>query len=191
MDTTGNTRSRYGAASIFFHWLMVVLIVAVYAAMDLKSLTPKGSAGRANMATWHYLLGLSVFLIVWLRLAASWIGVTPAIDPPPPAWQDRLAGLVHVLLYAFMIVMPLLGWLTVSAKGESVGLLGFTLPPLTAKNDAFAKTVKDVHESLATVGYFIIGLHALAALFHHYVVRDNTLLRMWPRNPMPVSRRWG
>jgi cytochrome b561 len=55
------------------------------------------------------------------------------------------------------------------------------LPALTGKNEGLANVYKDIHENLATVGYFLIGLHAAAALYHHYVKRDNTLRLMWPR----------
>jgi cytochrome b561 len=77
--------------------------------------------------------------------------------------------------------MPLLGWLTLSAKGEPVPFFGLELPALTGKNEELAILFKAIHANLATVGYFLIGLHAAAALFHHHVRRDNTLRLMWPR----------
>ena len=109
------------------------------------------------------------------------LGTKPVIEPTPPAWQNHLAALVHLLLYALMIALPLLGWLVLSAKGESIPFFGMQLPPLIGENVSLGKQLKEVHETIATVGYFIIGLHALAALFHHYVVRDNTLKLMMPR----------
>ncbi|HEY5292340.1 MAG TPA: cytochrome b [Burkholderiales bacterium] len=176
-----NTKSGYGSPAIMFHWVMAVLIVAVYAAMDLKSFSQKGSALREAMASWHYVLGLSVFVLVWLRLLVRLTGVTPAIEPAPPAWQATLAKVVYRALYVFMIVMPLLGWLTLSAKGAPVPFFGLELPALTGKDEGLAILFKAIHENLATVGYFLIGLHAAAALFHHYVRRDNTLRLMWRR----------
>jgi cytochrome b561 len=110
------TRAGYGWLSISFHWLMLLLIVAVYATMDLKSIFPKGSPGREAMAIWHYTLGLSVFVLVWSRLLIRFAGADPAIEPALPAWQALLARVMHWALYALMIGMPLLGWLTLSAK---------------------------------------------------------------------------
>jgi len=176
-----NTKSAYGSPAIFFHWLTVVLLVAGYAAMDLKSFSQKGSALREAMASWHYLLGLLVFALVWPRLLLRLAGLAPAVEPAPPAWQATLAKAVYRALYVFMAVMPLLGWLTLSAKGEPVPFFGLELPALTGKNEGLAILFKAIHENLATVGYFLVGLHAAAALFHHYVRRDNTLRLMWPR----------
>ena len=176
-----NTKSGYGSLAILLHWLMLVLIVAGYAAMDLKSLSQKGSALREAMANWHYLHGLLVFGVVWLRLLVQWSGRAPEVEPAPPAWQVALAKAVHRALYVFMAAMPLLGWLALSAQGDAAHILGLQLPALTGKNEGVAKLFKDVHENLATVGYFLIGLHAAAALYHHYVKRDNTLRLMWPR----------
>jgi superoxide oxidase len=176
-----NTKSGYGSPAILFHWLMVVLIVAGYAAMDLNSFSQKGSALREAMASWHYLLGLLVFALVWLRLLVRLTGLAPAVEPAPPAWQATLAKAVYRALYVFMAAMPLFGWLTLSAKGEPVPFFSLELPALTGKNEGLAILFKDIHGNLATVGYFVIGLHAAAALFHHYVRRDNTLRLMWPR----------
>jgi cytochrome b561 len=176
-----NTKSGYGSLAILLHWLMLVLIVAGYAAMDLKSLAQKGSALRAAMANWHYLLGLLVFALVWPRLLAQSSGRAPEVEPAPPAWQAALAKAAHRALYVFMVAMPLLGWLALSAQGDPVYIFGSELPALTGKNEGLTKFFKDVHENLATVGYFLIGVHAAAALYHHYVKHDNTLRLMWPR----------
>ena len=176
-----NTTAGYGWLSILLHWLMLVLIVAVYASMEFKSIFPKASAGREAMATWHYILGLSVFFLAWLRLLVRLGGSAPAIEPALPAWQAKIAKAVHWALYALMIALPLLGWMTLSAKGTSVPFFGIELPALVGESRAQAKWLKEIHETLATAGYALIGLHAAAALYHHYLKRDNTLRLMWFR----------
>jgi cytochrome b561 len=158
---------------------MLLLIVAVYATMELKSIFPKGSPSREAMAIWHYMLGLSVFFLVWLRLLMHFAGPDPVIEPALPTWQVLSAKVMHWALYGLMICLPLLGWLTLSAKGTPVPFFGLELPALIGKSEALAKWFKDVHEATATAGYFLIGLHAAAALYHHYWKRDNTLRLMW------------
>jgi len=177
---TRDSDGRFGALSIALHWLMALLIVAVYACMELHEFFPEGSALRAGLKTWHYMLGLSVLLLVVLRIVARLAGTAPPITPAPPLWQARLAGLIHLALYALMIGMPIVGWLTLSAGGEPIPFFGIELPPLVAADEAWADWIKEIHETGASVGYFLIGGHALAALFHHYFVRDNTLRRMLP-----------
>ncbi len=175
-----NTVKGYGILSMLFHWLMLLLLVAVYATMEFKSNYPRGSAGRESLAVWHYTLGLSVFVLVWLRLLIQSFGSSPAIDPPPPAWQIKLARYMHWTLYLLLIGLPLLGWLVLSAKGTPIPFFGIELPALIDKSESLAKGLKQIHEAIATAGYFLIGAHACAALYHHYVQRDNTLRLMSP-----------
>ncbi len=175
-----NTASRYGSLSIGLHWLMLLLIAAVYACIELRGNFPKGSDVREGLKTWHFMLGLSVLVLVFVRVAVHFIGTVPRIEPDPAKWQSLFAKLMHFALYALMIGMPLMGWLTLSAEGKVVPFFGLQLPPLVGESKSVADWAKQLHETGGTVFYVLIGLHAAAALFHHYVVRDNTLQRMLP-----------
>ncbi len=183
-----NNRERYGALSIAMHWLMLLLMVAVYVCADLREIFPKGSDLRDGMKVWHNMLGLLVFTLVWLRLALLLWGTKPVDVSPSPAWQKRAAGLMHVALYVLLIALPLSGWLALSAAGKPVPFFGLDLPPLMGESKSVARAIKEVHEFGGTAGDAFIGLHAAAALFHHYVMHDNTLLRMLPRRPVAARR---
>jgi superoxide oxidase len=176
-----NSEVRYGTLSVGLHWLMLVLLVAVYACIELRELYPRGSDPRALLKTWHYMLGLSVLALMTVRLLARWSGPTPVIEPSIRAWQTLASKAVHVALYAFMIAMPLAGWLILSSKGETIPFWGLELPPLTGANEALSETVKAWHELGASLGYWVVGAHAAVSLWHHYVQKDNTLVRMLPR----------
>lgn len=179
--TLTNTRDRYGSLSIALHWLMLILLAAVYACIELRGMFPKDSAERALMKDLHFMLGLSVFVLVWLRLLLRVISPTPRIEPNPPAWQRGLATLMHWTLYAIMIGLPVAGWLILSASDKPIPFYGFNLPALIAPDPDLGKQIKGWHELIASLGYWLIGLHALAGLYHHYVSRDNTLRRMLPK----------
>lgn len=174
------TQSRYSGLSIAMHWLMLALIAGVYACIELKGNFPKGSETRELLKQWHFMLGLGVFALVWLRILGRLLSPTPPIEPAAPAWQNVLAKLMHLALYALMIGAPLAGWLILSAAGKPIPFFGLELPPLIDKNPDLAGQIKEIHETAGTVGYWLIGLHAVAALFHHFVSRDNTLTRMLP-----------
>jgi cytochrome b561 len=175
-----NTEQRYGRLSMTLHWLMLALMIGVYACIELKGNFPKGSDTRELLKQWHFMLGLSIFALVWLRILARLIAPTPKIMPSIARWQAIPAKLMHLALYLLMIGAPLAGWLILSAAGKPIPFFGLELPALMAKNPPLAGQIKEWHELAGTAGYWLIGLHALAGLFHHYLVRDNTLLRMLP-----------
>lgn len=176
-----SSHDRYGSLSIGMHWLMFLLLVAVYALIELREVYPKGSDPREAMKLWHSMLGLSVFLLVFIRLAIRLTGPAPPIQPPMAVWQHWLARITHLALYLFMIAQPLLGWLLLSAEGKPIQFFGLPLTPIWSEGEAYAELFEEVHEVIGTTGYYLIGLHASAALFHHYFLRDNTLLRMLPQ----------
>jgi cytochrome b561 len=171
---------RYPAMLIAIHWLTLLLLVGVYATIELKGAFAKGSDARELMKHWHAMLGLAVFGLVLLRLPLRLALPSPPITPAPPPWQRWLAIAMHGALYALLIVLPVLGWLTLSAKGAPVPFFGLELPALIGPDRGLARTLEDLHETIGTLGYWLIGLHAAAALSHHYLVRDDTLHRMWP-----------
>jgi cytochrome b561 len=175
-----NRQTGYSSLTISLHWLMLLLMIATYAMMELKTIYPKGSPGRDNMAFWHFSLGLLIFCFVWVRLWTRSTGTAPVVQPAMPTLQMRTAKVMQFALYVLMIGLPLLGWLTLSAKGKPIPFFGTELPALMDKDQDTAKLLKQLHTTLANAGYFLIGLHAAAALFHHYVKRDNTLRLMLP-----------
>ncbi len=175
-----NTSTRYGSLSISIHWLVLLLFIAVYATINLRELYSKGSDPREALKTWHFMLGMLVFVLLWLRLATRLSGPTPGIQPEPARLQQLSAKLMHLALYALMIVMPLSGWLLLSASGKPIPFFGLQLPALISENKDLAKTIQEIHEFIGTTGYYLIGLHAAAALYHHYIKHDNTLTRMLP-----------
>ena len=129
------------------------------------------------------MFGLLIFFLVWVRLALRLKYAAPRIEPALPRWQARAATLVHVLLYVLMIGMPLAGWLMLSAYGKPIPFFGLTLPALMGPDKALGGQIKEVHELVGNLGYFLIGVHAAAALLHHYLKRDSTLRAMLPTTP--------
>ncbi|PXW77514.1 cytochrome b561 [Blastomonas natatoria] len=175
-------KQRYAPVSIVLHWAMLLLITGGYACILLRGYFPRGSDLREGLKTWHFMLGLSVLLLAVIRIAARLLTARPPITPQPPAWQIQMSTGVHWALYAFMLVMPLLGWTILSAEEKTIPFYGLHLFPLVAPSKALATQVQEVHETIGTIGYFLIGLHAAAALLHHYYYKDDTLKRMLPGN---------
>ena len=173
-----NPPGRYSTVSVVLHWLMFLLIAATYAAIELHEGFQRGSAVRQTLETAHYVLGLSVFALVWLRLAARLAWPAPAAIEQ--GWRHVASALTHALLYVLMIAMPLMGWILLSAEGETVRILGAKLPLLMGEDRSLAELVEELHELGGTIGYWLIGLHAAASLFHQYVLKDRLMARMRP-----------
>ena len=174
------TPLHYTHTAILLHWLIFALIacsfpLAVYMA-DLP-LSPQ----KLKFVSWHKWIGVTVFLLAIARVA--WRLRHPAPAPPPamPAWQRHVAGATHVLLYALIVVIPLSGWLMSSAFGVPTVYLGLVqLPDLLARDKALAEQFKLVHLALNYTLLAVVVIHAVAALKHHLVDRDDVLTRMLP-----------
>ena len=176
--TNPQTAARYSKPVVILHWLMLLLMIGVYAFIELKVLFVKGTPPPELMKTIHFTLGLTVFLFVIVRIYFRITSATPAIQPALNPIMHYISTVMHLALYALMIAMPIAGWLILSAAGKPIPFYGLELPPLIAKNKELAKTIKELHETAGSIGYFLIAGHALAGLFHHYIKRDNTLARM-------------
>lgn len=174
---TRTATGRYSTTSIVLHWLMLILLVGVYALIELREFYPRGSDLREGMKAWHFALGLSVFALVWLRIVARLVTAAPP-SLAEPAWRSLSAKAVHLALYGLMIAMPLAGWVILSAEGDAIPFWGLSLPAIAPVDEALAHNVEELHELGGTVGYWLIGLHAAASLFHHHVLKDGLMARM-------------
>ena len=87
----------------------------------------------------------------------------------------------HLVIYLLFIALPVIGLVMMYNRGNPWFAFGLTMPYASEANFERVDSLKSWHETLANLGYFLIGLHAAAALAHHYFWKDNTLLRMMPR----------
>ncbi|HDR9474253.1 cytochrome b [Burkholderia multivorans] len=169
---------RYNKPAIFFHWIIFVLVALAYLAIEIRG--PKGSDSRAFWMNVHFTAGTLVLALSVLRVLWRAIGRTPA-PVAQPALLKWLATLAHIALYVFIIAQPLLGIMMVNLGGKPVSLdwLGVSFT-LFGPDKALRPTIKEAHELIGNAFYFVIGLHALAALYHHFIKRDDVLRRMAP-----------
>lgn len=173
-----NNSARYPRAIVILHWLMLLQLIVVYGFIELREIFPKGTEPRELMKEVHYMLGLTVLALVIARLYFKAKSSRPVIQPEPTRMIQILSKTMHFVLYALMIGMPIAGWLMLSAAGKPIPFFGLELPSLIAKNKELADTIKELHKTAGSAGYFLIAAHALAGLYHHYIVRDNTLKRI-------------
>jgi cytochrome b561 len=171
---------RYGAMAQSFHWLTALLVVAAYA------LSPGGSEQRVYAAATdfsrqaHETLGLCVFAIVLLRLLWRAIDAAPE-RIPMPLWVKRSSTLVHGMLYALLVGLPVTAVTGAWLGGHPVTLLGgASIGPLGAPNHDTGRLIASIHGWLGTAILWIAGLHAAAGLCHHFILKDRVLWSMLP-----------
>jgi cytochrome b561 len=151
-----------------------------YVFINLFELFPRGSATRNNVLASHYTVGLAVLLLVLPRVVVRLRNGRPPISPPPPHWSEWFGNVTHLALYLFLLIQPILGIITLQVGAKPVTLFGITLLPafVATPNRVLSHQLEHIHGTLGTVFYYVIGLHIAAALWHHFVRRDNTLQRM-------------
>jgi cytochrome b561 len=184
---TFSTHRRYGAVAQSFHWLTVLLIAGAYllspGGREARIYAPAGDFDRAL----HESLGLLVFGLVLLRLL--WRLVDQAPEAPPMArWMDLSARLVHATLYALLIAVPVTAILGAWYEGHPISFLGAgDIAPMVRESHAFGASIADLHTTLGNAIVWIAGLHAAAALFHHFLLKDGVLISMLPWRASPTD----
>lgn len=168
-------QERFSRPAILLHWAIFLLVAVAYLAIEMRG--PKGSDSRTFWTATHFWAGCSVLALSIVRVAWRSYQKPPAPEAALPALQ-LLSKASHLLLYLFIILQPILGILCVNLAGHPVTLAGLGAFTIVGPDHDLAKTVKEVHETLGNVFYWVIGLHALAALWHHFIKRDNTLRRI-------------
>jgi cytochrome b561 len=171
---------RFTPAQRRLHWLMAVLVALVYLLIEQRGLVPRGSMGRTAMMQGHFWTGLAIFVLACWRLVIRRRDGAPPVTPALDRWNALAAATLHVALYLFFLVMPMLGLATAWSDGKAVMIpfTGIALPALLPLNRDLAHTLEDLHGTIGEAFYWVIGIHVLAALWHHLVRRDDTLKRM-------------
>lgn len=167
------------------HWLTAGLVLVAF------TLGPGGSEERVYSAakdfdrSWHEVLGLAVFSLTAARLAWRIAKASPEL-PEVPRWMHVASRAVQGLLYLLLFAVPLTAVAGAWLEGHplTLGLLG-EIPPLVAKNHSLGKRIAELHTWLGDTILWVAGLHAAAALFHHFALRDDVLWSMLPARWKP------
>lgn len=171
-----NNHQRYGGLSMAMHWLMAVLVLAAFATgLEGPDERIFGADGLFDRQL-HETLGFAVFALIWVRVLMRVLGRKPeAVDMP--RWMHMFSKATQGLLYLLMIAVPMLGVVGSGSEGHAVDLIGglSMTPPFQVEADVLA-----LHKLAGDAILWLAGLHAAAALFHHFILRDGVLASMLP-----------
>jgi cytochrome b561 len=171
-----NTSDRFGLIAILLHWVMAILLIGLLAlGLYMKKLPI--SLQKLELYGWHKEYGLLALLLVMIRLVWRNINMTPKLTLP--RLEIIAARTVHYAFYAFMIALPITGWLITSAAGLPVSFFGwFVLPNLVQPDPAQMHVYEFIHKWVSYGLIATILLHASAAFKHHFINKDDILRRM-------------
>ena len=175
-----STPLRYGSVAQIFHWTTAILVVAAFVYGPGGSELRVYSSARDFDRQLHETLGISVFALSLLRLAWRAFDATPAA-PAMPQWMKRPAKVSHATLYILLLAVPLTAISGAWLEGHPLTFLGnVRVGPWLTEAHAVGAWLASLHTWLGDAILWIAGLHTAAALFHHFILKDDLLRSMLP-----------
>lgn len=176
-----NHTVSYNVPAIVMHWLVALLIAVTFPIAWIMVDMQDDSPEQLSWFAVHISIGLTIFMLAALRLINRLFSGASVVPVNTPAVVRKLTGAIHLGLYVLMFIVPITGWIMVSAGGHAVSFFGlFTVPDIVVQDDGLHETMEGLHETVANVLLGLIALHTAAALKHHIIQRDDVLARMLP-----------
>jgi len=161
------------------HWLMAAMIIAMlFIGVGMVSTV---SEIRTWLIDLHKPLGILILCLAAVRVCLRLAYPVPALPADLPIWQKGAAHASHLVLYALMFALPLVGWTMLSAGGYPIALFGaIHLPPLGRVDPTLFALLRRAHTVLALLLFLTILMHLCAGLFHAWIRRDGVFRSMVP-----------
>jgi cytochrome b561 len=169
---------RHDPTTLVLHWFSAMLVVALWTIGQTVDVFPNGPL-RIDYRSVHIVLGVLLGLVLVVRLA--WRLTRRDILPPiDHGLLLVVARTTHWALYALLIATVVFGFAYVWTRGDSI-FNAFQIPQMVPGDRALSHQIGNWHALAANALLIVAGMHAAAALVHHYILRDATLRRMLPR----------
>ncbi|MFK7608212.1 MULTISPECIES: cytochrome b [unclassified Pseudomonas] len=169
--------THFAPLARLLHWLMAMMIIAMlFIGAGMAASVSERHEWLLNL---HKPLGIAILLLVVVRLIVRFSTRQPPLPADLAPVQVLAAKLSHVLLYALMFILPVVGWAMISAAGDPVMLSSsLQLPSILPANPTTFAFLRKAHTYLAYLLFFTVLLHLVAALFHGWIRRDGVLQSM-------------
>ncbi len=177
-----NSAERFGSLTKILHWSIFALFVLQYFLVYRREYFPKHSPEKLQYILLHASIGPVVLALALLMLAWHFVGTRPALPKDMSPVHIMAAKIMHFSLYVVMLFQPISGVLMSQYAGYPVSVFGwFDIPTLVQKNEAMGHLGHEAHEICSFVIIGLVSLHVLAALYHHFIAKNNVLKRMLPQ----------
>ncbi len=174
-----NTPRGYGLVMIILHWLVTLAVIGLFwLGVWMTELSYYDDWYKRGPEL-HKSIGIVLFMVMLARVAWSAMSIKPDDEPGSTAWQRRAAHAMHWLLYVLLFAVMISGYLISTADGRPIQVFAlFEVPATLSGIDNMEDVAGEVHWYLALMLISLVGVHALAALKHHFIDRDRTLIKM-------------
>ena len=174
-----NTKEKFGLSMRFLHWSIFLLFIAQFFLVYRREYFSDDMPQKLDYILRHKAIGVVILLFTITMLIARYIGTRPPFPENMPPVQKKVARVMHFCLYASMLLMPISGYLMSTFSGYGISFFGwFQLPKLVAEHKAYAQCCYQFHQMLSYVIIALVSAHVIAAIYHHFVKKDNVLKRM-------------
>ena len=174
-----NEKDRYGRVSRFLHWTIAILFISLIPIGIFSSMIPEETSYRNAYYVVHKTIGVTVFLLVIVRLVWNKISKRPALDNTLTSTEKKLAHRAHNILYFMLLVIPVTGFMMTSYHGYGTFFFFWELPPLWGQSNVYQIWGGFHKYLLPYIVYIILGAHVLGALKHQFVDKhDKAFKRM-------------
>lgn len=169
-----NSENKYGLISIVFHWLMALVILITFTlGLNLKH----NYQYYYEVLMLHNSLGITIFLLAIFRIAWKFINIKPT-----PLLNKKilmkLATVIHIIFYIIFFILPITGYILTNLQGDTVVFYGINLPEILERDRDLKYYTHLIHDWLGNILLVLFSLHVLGALYHHIIIKDNTLRRI-------------
>ena len=170
---------RYTGLAQLLHWLTPPLVLAQVAVAWVMLSLPPANPQDGKMFALHKSIGITIWLLIALRLTWRATHPAPKAGPDMPRALDVVGRVTHWLMYLILFAMPISGYVESAMGSHGVALWGLPLPRLPHV-DAIAKLADTGHVLASYALYALVVLHVTATVYHVAVRRDGVLQRMLP-----------
>ena len=178
----------FGPGAIFLHWAIAAAMAACVGIGLISDYADTAEVTQSTLVV-HQSVGAVIFVLAFARVVWRFTHPPPPLPATMPRSHKIAAAATHATLYAMLFAFPITGYIGLASRGRDISMFGlFSLPRLIPRDIGLSAGSQNLHDYGQYALYGLLALHIGAALYHHYVLKDGLLHRMWWRKSKTFGR---